>query len=264
MRIHHFVTMVLVFHGLPACTTRDKDVPEETEETGTDSDPSDESSPPDEEGPADPATDPHDDFPGRFCEIFLGYPSETAGLVNFEIWGSQGLGNCPQADWEALNFDAIQAEYDAMVALPNGPRAMLTDFGGGADFGEEVRGFGAIEMRTVSFLWDFDPSTGGAEEPYTVSVVDQEGYKGFSAGREVYEIITDDGQVFSLVTIDLNVVPSVDELPNLGAQLNDLPEGWAWRATVLDSERRIEANGALVVLRDELGNTYQRAPDGDE
>ena len=106
------------------------------------------------------ATDPRDDIPGRFCEIFLGYPAETAGRVDFEIWGSQSLGSCPQADWDALDFDAIQAEYSALAVLPNGPRAILTDFGGGVAFGENVRSFGAIDMQIVSYLRDFDPSTG--------------------------------------------------------------------------------------------------------
>ena len=209
----------------------------------------------------DPATDPRDDIPGRFCEIFLGYPAETAGRVDFEIWGSQSLGSCPQADWDALDFDAIQAEYGALAVLPNGPRAILTDFGGGVAFGENVRSFGAIDMQIVSYLRDFDPSTDGESRPYAASLVDQDGMKGFSAGREVYEIVTDEGKVFSLVTIDLNVVSSLEELPELGAKLENLPAGWVWQATVLDDERRIEANGALEAMRDELGNTYQRAAD---
>lgn len=206
-------------------------------------------------------TDPRDDIPGRFCEIFIGYPTETVGLVVFEIWGSQSLGNCPQAEWDALDFDAIQAELNALAVLPNGPRSILTDFGGGVAFGENVRSFGGIDMQIVSFLRDFDPSTDGQGSPYTVSLVDQDGMKGFSAGREVYELITDEGEVFSLVTIDLNVVSSLENLPGLGARLENLPEGWVWQATVLDAERRIEANGTLKAMRDELGNTYQRAAD---
>lgn len=209
---------------------------------------------------ADAVTDPRDDIPGRYCEIFLAYPAETPGLIDIEIWGSQSLGNCPQADWEALDFDAIQAEYGAIAALPNGPRAILADFGGGIAFGENVRSFGDIDMQIVSHVRDLDPST-AADTPYTVSLVDQDGFKGFSAGREIFEIITDEGDVFSLVTIDLNVISSFDDLPGLGARLNNLPQGWVWQSTVLDAERRIEANGALEVMRDELGNTYQRAAD---
>ncbi|MEO0323585.1 MAG: hypothetical protein AAF447_11555 [Myxococcota bacterium] len=212
-------------------------------------------------GPADPSADPRDAFPGRFCEIFVGYPAESPGLIDFEIWGSQSLGNCPQAAWEALDFDAIQAELGAVFVLPNGPRAILADFGGGVAFGENVRSFGDIDMQVVSYLRDFDPSEADEETPYRSSLVEQEGEKGFSAGREVYELITDEGDVFTLVTVDLNVISSVEDLPGLGARLTNLPDGWVWQATVLDADRRIEANGALQAMRDELGNTYQRAAD---
>ncbi|MEO1482868.1 MAG: hypothetical protein AAFU77_12240, partial [Myxococcota bacterium] len=211
----------------------------------------------------EPSADPRDEIRGRFCEIFIGYPAESGvpGNVDFEIWGSQSLGNCPQAEWEALDFDAIQEEFGALVVLPNGPRAILTDFGEGVALGENVRSFGGIDMQVVSYLTDFDPSTGGEDTPYTSNIVDQDGAKGFSAGREVYEIVTDEGEVYSLVTVDLNVVPSLEDLPALGARLENLPDGWVWQATVLETERRIEANGTLLALRDEFGNTYQRAAD---
>jgi hypothetical protein len=251
-----FLTLACILTLLAGCG--DSSTSENSEpDTSSEPDPN----PMDSESPVDPVTDPRDEIPGRFCEIFLGYPAEAAGLIDFEIWGSQSLGNCPQAEWDALDFDAIQAEYGALAVLPNGPRAILTDFGGGVAFGENVQSFGGIDMQIVSYLRAFDPSTGGEDNPYTADLVDQDGMKGFSSGREVYELITDEGKVFSLVTIDLNVISSLDELPGLGERLENLPEGWVWQATVLDAERRIEANGTLEVMRDELGNTYQRAVD---
>lgn len=258
MCVHRLISTVLFGVGLAACATSDTDASSATEDSGTNSHPVD------DEFPPDAPTDPRDDIPGRFCEIFIGYPAATPGLIDFEIWGSQQLGNCPQAAWEALDFGAIQAEYGAVFASPNGPRAILADAGDGVAFGKEVRDFGGIDMRIVSFARDFDPATAGEDTPYTASLVDQEGFKAFRAGREVYEIITDEGDVYTLVTIDLNVISSFDDLPGLGARLNNLPDGWIWQATVLDTERRIEANGALEALRDELGNTYQRAADPEQ
>ncbi len=64
-----------------------------------------------------------------------------------------------------------------------------------------------------------------------------------------------------MITVDLNNILDLDELPGVGARLLNLPEGWTWRATVLSSERRIEVDGNLESLQDELGNTYQRAGD---
>lgn len=64
-----------------------------------------------------------------------------------------------------------------------------------------------------------------------------------------------------MVTVDLNNVLDLSELPGVGKRLDNLPEGWTWRATVLDAERRIEVDGNLESIQDELGNTYQRAGD---
>jgi hypothetical protein len=204
--------------------------------------------------------DPRDEIPGRYCEILLGYPAD-GGLLFFEIWGSQFTGDCPQAKWDALDFDAIQAEYGALLINPNGPRAGITDFGGEFEgVGEEVRLYGGIEMQLVSTIPEFDPTTIGTGS-YTLSLIDQTSVKGFNAGTEVYELITDEAKVYTMITVDLNNIFDLSEIPEVGARLEDLPEGWTWRATVLDAERRIEVDGNLESLQDELGNTYQRAGD---
>ena len=38
----------------------------------------------------------------RYCEILLEYDDAT------EVWGTQGLNKCSQADWEQLDFKEIQ------------------------------------------------------------------------------------------------------------------------------------------------------------
>ncbi|MEO1171205.1 MAG: hypothetical protein AAFX94_04020, partial [Myxococcota bacterium] len=166
-----------------------------------------------------------------------------------------------QAEWEALDFEAIQAEYEAFFINPNGPRAGITDFGGEFEgLADDVRVYGELEMQLVSTIPAFDPSTGGGGG-YTLSVIDQTSVKGYDAGSEVYELITDEGKLFTMVTVDLNNVLDLSELPGVGERLDNLPEGWTWRTTVLDAERRIEVDGNLESIQDELGNTYQRAGD---
>ena len=126
--------------------------------------------------------------------------------------------------------------------------------------GQEVRVYGGIEMQLVSTIPEFDPATAGSGS-YTLSIIDQTSVKGFNAGSEVYELITDEDEVFTMITVDLNNILDLDELPGVGARLQNLPQGWTWRATILSSERRIEVDGNLESLQDELGNTYQRAGD---
>ncbi|MEO1229581.1 MAG: hypothetical protein AAFZ18_11795 [Myxococcota bacterium] len=257
-----FVTHAAILALLAGCG--DDSVSSETDAGSTDleepGDPATDAGSTDLEEPVGAATDPRDEIPRRYCEILLGYPAE-GGLLSFEVWGSQFIGDCPQAKWDALDFEAIQAEYGALFVNPNGPRAGITDFGGEFEgLGEEVRVYGGIEMQLVSTIPAFDPSTatGGG---YTLSLIDQTSVKGFNAGTEVYELITEEGKVYTMITVDLNNVLDLSELPGVGARLEGLPDRWTWQATVLDTERRIEVDGNLESIQDELGNTYQRAGD---
>ena len=76
------------------------------------------------------------------------YLGDDGLLAN--VWGTQGLNDCPAAAGEALDAPAIQAEEMALAVLKNGPRLWLVDrtTGSGA-FGEIRTAFGLADDATA-------------------------------------------------------------------------------------------------------------------
>ena len=83
----------------------------------------------------------------RYCEI-LAVVDE--GGFRADVYGTQGLSECPAEQWEALDLEAIQEELGALAILRNGPRYWLID--AVTSFSEigESRFFGELEMRRLA------------------------------------------------------------------------------------------------------------------
>lgn len=198
-----------------------------------------------------------DQYGVRYCEVLtvtVGDDGTTA-----EVWGTQGLNDCPQDKFDTIDPDAVAADMGVSVAVPNGPRFWVLDrivanelAGSG-----ETREFGGIEMRSIAQV---DLGVGVPDRsPYTETSVERSTQFIFDEGREVYELTAPDGSIYVMQSYSVEIDPalSLDGLAGLGDGL-ERPDGWAFEARVLDEEMVVEdIDGIATVVQDELRNTYQ-------
>jgi hypothetical protein len=192
----------------------------------------------------------------RYCEVIA---VTNEGGFSADVYGTQGLSDCPLSQWEALDPEAIQEELGALAILMNGPRFWLID--SAENFGElgETRFFGELEMRRLASvaLSPGDLSQGSYQER---SVVRDTEFV-FVAGSEVYELIAASGKVYVMQSYAHIVDDTLDEaaLPGLDQTLQ-LPEGWVYRTrVVVEDYVVVDQDGIATVVQDELQNTYQLA-----
>ena len=92
----------------------------------------------------------------------FGFVVGDGGELRAEVWGTQGLNECPAASWDGLDYDAIQAETGALAVIMNGPRLILPNSGvepGGGSGSSDRRFFGDLEMGFKGTL-EIDPADG--------------------------------------------------------------------------------------------------------
>ncbi len=190
----------------------------------------------------------------RYCEILLVRLNGMAPEA--EVWGTQGLNDCPAASWEALDAQSIQEENDALAAILNGPRYWLPNSVTGSLPSPQRKMFGALEMRLLATV-SIDPNMNNS--PYTETSVLRSTAYTFNSGEELYELTSPEGVVYVMQSMSQIIDPEqmLSELPNLETRLM-LPEGWSYQARTLDSDLIVRAEGEAIVLQDDLSNTYQR------
>ena len=187
----------------------------------------------------------------RYCEILLEYDDAT------EVWGTQGLNKCSQADWEQLDFKEIQLSNNANSIIVNGPRYFVVNGSEGMVLPEEeTRFFGNIEMQKLATVKIDDKKT------YVEAFVSRDNVWVFDKGEEIYSIIDKDGNEYVMQSYSLIVDNTLKEsdLSNLGSKLS-LPDGWKFTSRVLDAELLAPANGMAIVIQDDLQNSYQKLPE---
>jgi len=198
-----------------------------------------------------------DQYGVRYCEMLtvtIGNDDTTA-----EVWGTQGLNDCPQEVFSAIDAAAVVSQMKVTLALPNGPRYwVLDDIVANEIAGSgETRDFGGVAMRSIALV---NLGKGVPDRrPYTGISVKRDTEFRFSAGRTVYELTAPDRSVYIMQSYSLEIDPkiSVEALSALGDRLA-LPEGWTFGARVLDAPLMVEdVNGIATVVQDELRNSYQ-------
>jgi hypothetical protein len=195
----------------------------------------------------------------RYCEILLGY--QVGGELRAEVWGTQGLNLCPVEEWEALDPEAIQAEYEADFIQWNGPRAGVMDMGTMELPDAERRTYGDLEMQRVATLV-VDP-TQMSSDPYTELTVERTSGFEFWSGFEVYQLTSPEGAVYVMQSMSQMVDPdlTLEDLPGLGSRL-ELPAGWSYQVNRRITDLVLVVEGEVAVLVDDLKNTYMRVSEG--
>ena len=192
----------------------------------------------------------------RYCEVL---PVFIQGdQVEVQVWGTQGLSDCPEPAWTALDPAAIQQQLGAFRVVMNGPRRWVLDsVVAFALPSAERRMFGALEMRLLATLqFPIDQLNMAAYLPRTVA---RDTAFTFFAGSEIYELVAPDGAIYVMQSFAQITDPALTEadLPGLGARLS-LPTGWRYQVRVLTAPLEVRSNGAATVVQDDLQNTYQR------
>jgi hypothetical protein len=173
-----------------------------------------------------------------------------------EVWGTQGLNDCPVVSWEALDAKTIRFETGAFAVVMNGPRYWLPNSTWGSLPSAARRKFGDLEMRHLATL-KIDRRRGKA--PYVERTVRRTTTYVYNRGEEIYELTSPEGTVYVMQSMSRIVDPDfkLAELPDLASRLK-LPAGWTYHARTLDADLVLKVEKEVVVLQDELRNTYQQ------
>jgi hypothetical protein len=195
----------------------------------------------------------------RYCEII---PVYRDGLsFRLEVYNTLGQNDCPPAVWDAIDPKALAKELGAEEVVMNGPRFWVMDriIGSGATKDGETKvfdGLAATQRATLSL--PFRDIVFGSR-PYSEKTINRDTTYIYDAGKPVYEISDDKGNIYVMQTfaeiVDKDL--AMDDLAGLGTRLK-LPRGWTYATRVLDAEMQLTAKGEAFLIQDELQNSYQR------
>jgi hypothetical protein len=191
----------------------------------------------------------------RYGEVLAVFLRDTG--LEAEVYGTQMLNDCPHELWETLEADAIAKDMGAVFAKLNGPRYWLLDGLGSkvAVVDPVIKDFNGIHMRRIATIPLGADFAAGA---YVVRNVNRGAVFFWDAGKPVYELVDPDGRPFVMQARCVGVDASISEesLATLGERLA-LPDGWSYRARVLDAELVVDTSATLAtVVQDEFENTY--------
>ena len=195
----------------------------------------------------------------RYCEVLIGKRDWLK--LEVRVFNTQGLNLCPEAQWSALTKESIIKDYDASIAILNGPRYWMMDEiqAAGDTVNLTKESFGGMEMNLrATVILNLLKQLMGSKQfsPNEISRTTNFVYK---AGTPIYELTSPAGDVYVMQSYSQIVNPNLvmSDLPGLAKQLK-LPAGWTYKSRVLDQELSLIANGIAYVLQDNLSNSYQR------
>lgn len=194
-------------------------------------------------------------FNQRYCEILgVSAPGEQGFPVT--VFNTVGLNSCPGETWNSLDFTAIAAERDWLLAAANGPRRWLVDAVAGGK-PEPATDLGGLRMRRVATL----TATALPPPAFTITKIGRDNNWIFRKGRKVREVIAPNGRRFVMQAY----TRTVDSSLNLRAlnrtasnPLSALPDGWRFKTRRLKRKLVVKAGGEATIVRDGLGSVYQK------
>jgi hypothetical protein len=190
----------------------------------------------------------------RFCEIVY-----SKNFMDFYVYNSNSLHDCPQAWWKGLNQNIIKKDVQASYVFLNGPRIWLVDnIENEPSKGRTVNQFRGKPLHLVgTFHTDFQTLLQN-HGPYTDYKINREQVYSLHKGRQIVEIINQKGQVYVLQSISLkHRAQSLDNIVQLKQQIK-LPKGWMMKMGALQEEYKMQPTAhSIHVIQDEFDNTYQ-------
>jgi haloalkane dehalogenase len=198
-----------------------------------------------------------DQYGQRYCEVLALTFADTG--TTGEVWGTQGINDCPQAGLDMLDPTIMGAALEVDIAVINGPRFWVLDeiVANGLAGSGELRDLGGLEMRSIALV-ELGPGVPD-RTPLTETSVARDTEFIFAADRQIHELTAPDGSVYIMQSYSEEIDPTLtlDELAGLGDRL-DLPDGWSFTSRVLDEALVVEdLDGVATVIQDEFRNSYQ-------
>lgn len=198
-------------------------------------------------------------------------PGGPAGIGNY----FNSLGNrfeisdeMVDARFRALNAAALRQEFGSDGVFFNGPRRFVANGFTGISYNDcRLR-----VMNTIPFYLygtfevpNLEAFISGAPPAYHVLVSRRTNTFTFNAGEQVHELITPEGEVYTMFSLSLKVDPNntIANLGTLGQRLT-LPAGWRYRMRRLDQplvlSSRYDANPPNTIVLDQFEGNYQHNP----
>jgi hypothetical protein len=193
----------------------------------------------------------------RYCEVFVvrkHFFSTTAGVYN-----TLGLNDCPPEKWASLDTAKLKKEWNVTAIILNGPRYFIMDRNALEKPGK-VESFDGLDARLLAEL-EMKPNS-NKRMLYTENGVQRQNRYVYDRGKNVYELLSPNGNVYVMQSYSQEVDKELNEagLLTLAGRLK-LPNGWKYRTRTLDEDLVIEnVGGKAYVIQDDLKNTYQRKP----
>ncbi len=229
---------------------------------------------------AKPAAGLSDPFPVK-CEDFHGKPFYEILFMNRNADGS-GIGNyynsigntfdvsdeVVDGRFRALKAEALKKKYGGDGVFFNGPRRFVADGVTGLAFdGGKERIMGTIPFRLYGTFEvpSFKKFVSGPPVAYHVLVSKRTNSFFFKAGDQVHELITPQGEVYTMFSLSLKADPNntIENLPTLGKRLT-LPKGWKYRTRTLDKDLVLsssyDSNPPNTIVLDQFEGNYQHNP----
>jgi hypothetical protein len=192
----------------------------------------------------------------RYCEILLG--TLQGQDLHVEVYNTEGLNDCPDAAWSQIDAAAVKADTMSDVVLLNGPRYWTLDSQEGSSLkSTDVRTIGGIDMRQAGAIDLPTADLAMLQAPYTQHTIQRNSSFHWYAGKKVYEIVDDAGHVYDMQSYSVQKTAQTEaSLDDLASKLT-LPQGWSYRARVLDQQLDLTAtSGTWTVIQDDFLNTY--------
>lgn len=195
----------------------------------------------------------------RYCEVLYG--KRHLGTLTIKVFNTQGLNECPEALWKALDVNAIEKKNDASFVRLNGPRYWTMDEikAAGKTANDVIENFGGIEMSLRATLDVGIKRQLAGTQFYVPNVVNRNTAFIYKNGTLIYQLTSPQGQTYIMQSYSQIADPnlSMNDLAQLAARLK-LPAGWKYTVKTLTQDLALQAQGKAYVIQDNFYNSYQR------
>ena len=199
----------------------------------------------------------------RYCEVLVTDFGFSASSL--EVFNTTNCNTCPEAEWNALDADSLQAALQSPFVRLNGPRHWLLDSIASSSIKTACdTSFGGIDMSFVASIPLTEEVLLSAQGGYSASFVERNTVYYFYKGKSVYILEDPSGKCYIMQSYSQNIDTNLqlEDLKFLGSRLN-LPSGWSFRTTILTNDFILESqNGLAELVSDDLENAYQYLHNG--
>ena len=195
----------------------------------------------------------------RYCEVLYG--KRHLGTLTIKVFNTQGLNECPEALWKALDVKEVEKKNDASFVRLNGPRYWTMDEikAAGKTANDVIENFGGIEMSLRATLDVGIKRQLAGTQFFVPNVVNRDTAFIYKSGTLIYQLTSPQGQTYIMQSYSQIADPnlSMNDLAQLAARLK-LPAGWKYTVKTLTQDLVLQAQGKAYVIQDNFYNSYQR------